>query len=130
MSGLHSNCVPKAMYWSVVNKMKYGDSEESIYIKENNRLRNEIRELKNKIYILENSKPISITKPVVKPIHNEDIFTKKTESKPPQTESKQLKELTEMITNNEQHKVSTAGFTASVTSNKGFTRGSAVNYHQ
>ena len=130
MSGLHSNCVPKAMYWSVVNKMKYGDSEESIYIKENNRLRNEIRELKNKIYILENSKPKSITKPVPKPIHNEDIFTKKTESKPPQTESKQLKELTEMITNNEQHKVSTAGFTASVTSNKGFTRGSAVNYHQ
>ena len=123
MSGLHSNCVPKAMYWSVVNKMKYGDSEESIYIKENNRLRNEIRELKNKIYILENSKPISITKPVVKPIHNEDIFTKK-------TESKQLKDLTEMITNNGQHKVSTAGFTASVTSNKGFTRGSAVNYHQ
>jgi len=130
MSGLHSNCVPKAMYWSVVNKMKYGDSEESIYIKENNRLRNEIRELKNKIYILENSKPKSITKPITKPIHNEDIFTKKTESKPPQTESKQLKELTEMITNNEQHKVSTAGFTASVTSNKGFTRGSAVNYHQ
>ena len=33
MSGLHSNCVPKAMYWSVINKMKYGDSdEESIYI--------------------------------------------------------------------------------------------------
>ena len=124
MSGLHSNCVPKAMYWSVINKMKYGDSEESIYIKENNRLRNEIRELKNKIYILENSKPISITKPVVKPIHNEDIFTKKTESKPPQTESKQLKELTEMITNNRQPTVSTAGFTS------GFTRGSAVNYHQ
>ena len=124
MSGLHSNCVPKAMYWSVVNKMKYGDSEESIYIKENNRLRNEIRELKNKIYILENSKPISITKPVVKPIHNEDIFTKKTESKPPQTESKQLKDLTEMITNKGQPTVSTAGFTAD------FTRGSAVNYHQ
>jgi len=123
MSGLHSNCVPKAMYWSVVNKMKYGDSEESIYIKENNRLRNEIRELKNKIYILENSKPKSITKPITKPIHNEDIFTKK-------TESKQLKELSEMITNKGQPTVSTAGFTASVTSNKGFTRGSAVNYHQ
>ena len=44
MSDLHSNCVPKAMYWSVVNKMKYGDSEESIYIKENIMLRNEIRE--------------------------------------------------------------------------------------
>jgi len=117
MSGLHSNCVPKAMYWSVVNKMKYGDSEESIYIKENNRLRNEIRELKNKIYILENSKPKSITKPVPKPIHNEDIFTKK-------TESKQLKDLTEMITNKGQPTVSTAGFTAD------FTRGSAVNYHQ
>ena len=120
MSDLHSNCVPKAMYWSVVNKMnelKYGDSEESIYIKENNRLRNEIRELKNKIYILENSKPKSITKPDNKPIHNEDIFTKK-------TESKQLKELTDMITNNGQPKVSTAGFTSS------FSRGSTVNYHQ
>tara|TARA_B000000557_G_C20754417_1_gene434480 strand:+ start:150 stop:506 length:357 start_codon:yes stop_codon:yes gene_type:complete len=118
MSDLHSNCVPKAMYWSVVNKMKYGDSEEErIYIKENNRLRNEIRELKNKIYILENSKPKPITKPDNKPIHNEDIFTKN-------TESKQLKELTEMITNNGQHKVSTAGFTAA------FTRGSTVNYHQ
>ena len=118
MSGLHSNCVPKAMYWSVVNKMKYGDSdEESIYIKENIMLRNEIRELKNKIYILENSKPKPITKPDNKPIHNEDIFTKK-------TESKQLKELTGMITNNGQPKVSTSGFTA------GFTRGSTVNYHQ
>ena len=127
MSGLHSNCVPKAMYWSVVNKMnemKYANSEESIYIKENNRLRNEIRELKNKIYILENSKPKSITKPDNKPIHNEDIFTKKTTLKPPQTESKQLKELTEMITNKGQPKVSTAGFTT------GFTRGSTVNYHQ
>ena len=121
MSDLHSNCVPKAMYWSVVNKMKYGDSEESIYIKENIMLRNEIRELKNKIYILEHSKPKPITKPITKPdnkpIHNEDIFTKK-------TESKQLKELTEMITNKGQHKVSTAGFTS------GFTRGSTVNYHQ
>ena len=117
MSDLHSNCVPKAMYWSVVNKMKYGDSEESIYIKENIMLRNEIRELKNKIYILENSKPKPITNPVPKPIHNEDIFTKK-------TESKQLKELTEMITNNGQSTVSTPGFTAS------FTRGSTVNYHQ
>jgi len=117
MSGLHSNCVPKAMYWSVINKMKYGDSEESIYIKENNRLRNEIRELKNKIYILENSKPKTITKPDNKPIHNEDIFIKK-------TESKQLKELTEMITNKGQSKVSTAEFTS------GFTRGSTVNYHQ
>ena len=117
MSGLHSNCVPKAMYWSVVNKMKYGDSEESIYIKENIMLRNEIRELKNKIYILENSKPKPITKPDNKPIHNEDIFTKK-------TESKQLKELTEMIINNGQSTVSTPGFTAS------FTRGSTVNYHQ
>ena len=128
MSGLHSNCVPKAMYWSVINKMnelKQADAdEESIYIKENNRLRNEIRELKNKIYILENSKPKSITKPDNKPIHNEDIFTKNTTSKSPQTESKQLKELTEMITNNGQHKVSTAGFTS------GFTRGSTVNYHQ
>ena len=56
MSGLHSNCVPKAMYWSVINKMKQDDAdEESIYIKENNRLRNEIRELKNKINILEHS---------------------------------------------------------------------------
>ena len=118
MSDLHSNCVPKAMYWSVVNKMKYGDSEEErIYIKENNRLRNEIRELKNKIYILENSKPKPITKPDNKPIHNEDIFTK-------DTESKQLKELTEMITNKGQSKVSTAEFTS------GFTRGSTVNYHQ
>ena len=73
MSDLHSNCVPQAMYWSVVNKMnemKYANSEESIYIKENNRLRNEIRELKNKIYILENSKPKPITKPDNKPIHN------------------------------------------------------------
>ena len=125
MSGLHSNCVPKAMYWSVINKMKYGDSEESIYIKENIMLRNEIRELKNKIYILENSKPKPITKlitkpiakPDNKPIHNEDIFIKK-------TESKQLKELTEMITNKGQPKVSTAEFTS------GFTRGSTVNYHQ
>ena len=126
MSGLHSNCVPKAMYWSVVNKMKYGDSdEESIYIKENIMLRNEIRELKNKIYILENSKPKPITKlitkpiakPDNKPIHNEDIFTKK-------TESKQLKELTEMITNKGQPKVYTSGFTTA------FTRGSTVNYHQ
>ena len=121
MSGLHSNCVPKAMYWSVVNKMKYGDSEENIYIKENIMLRNEIRELKNKIYILEHSKPKPITKPITKPdnkpIHNEDIFTKK-------TESKQLKELTEMITNKGQPKVSTSGFTS------GFTRGSTVNYHQ
>ena len=120
MSGLHSNCVPKAMYWSVINKMnelKQVDSDEaSICIKENIMLRNEIRELKNKIYILENSKPKPITNPVPKPIHNEDIFTKK-------TESKQLKELTEMITNNGQHKVSTSGFTA------GFTRGSTVNYH-
>ena len=128
MSGLHSNCVPKAMYWSVINKMnelKQADSDEaSIYIKENNRLRNEIRELKNKIYILENSKPKPITKPDNKPIHNEDIFTKNTTSKPPQTESKQLKEVREMITNNGQPKVSTAGFTA------GFTRGSTVNYHQ
>ena len=116
MSDLHSNCVPKAMYWSVVNKMnelKQADSdEESIYIKENNRLRNEIRELKNKIYILEHSKAKPITKPIAKPIHNEDIFTKK-------TESKQLKELTEMITNKGQPKVSTAEFTT----------GSTVNYH-
>ena len=123
MSDLHSNCVPKAMYWSVVNKMnelKQADSdEESIYIKENNRLRNEIRELKNKIYILENSKPKSIIKPDNKPIHNEDIFTKNTISKPPQNESKQLKELTEMITNKGQPKVSTAEFTT----------GSTVNYH-
>ena len=128
MSDLHSNCVPKAMYWSVVNKMKYGDSEESIYIKENIMLRNEIRELKNKIYILENSKPKPITNPDNKPIHNEDIFTKKTTLKPPQTESKQLKELTEMITNKGQPKVSTAEFTSGFTS--GFTRGSTVNYHQ
>ena len=116
MSGLHSNCVPKAMYWSVVNKMKQADSdEESIYIKENNRLRDEIRELKNKINILEHSKPQP--KEITKPIHNEDIFIKK-------TESKQLKELTEMITNKGQPKVSTSGFTS------GFTRGSTVNYHQ
>ena len=75
MSGIHNNCVPKALYWSMYNKFK----DDGYYI-ESRKLRLENKLLKDKIIELESRLNLHLT-PSLPLVVNQD---KSTNNKPNQ----------------------------------------------